>query len=293
MLVAFLIMLREGIEASLIVGIIASYLAQTGRRQYLGAVWAGVALAAAICVAIGVALHAVSAEFPQREQELFETLVALVAVGILTSMVFWMKSAARSIKAELHDRVDAKIGASKGGAAGIDASMRTSRGAALGLVGMAFLAVGREGLESVFFLLAIFDQSTGPAVPLGAALGLAGAVAVGFAIYWGGVRLNLRAFFRFTGAFIILVAAGLLAGALRTAHEAGLWNGLQQVVADWSGALPVDGPLGTVLAGMFGYTDAPVLGQVLVYFAYLVPAMVLFFLPAHPPTASAPQPTRA
>ncbi len=285
MLVAFLIMLREGIEASLIVGIIASYLAQTGRRQYLGAVWAGVAIAAAICIAIGVALRAVSAEFPQREQELFETAVALIAIGILTSMVFWMKSAARSIKAEMHDRIDATV----------DASRRTSRGAALGLVGMAFLAVGREGLESVFFLLAIFDQSTGWAVPLGAALGLAGAVAVGFAIYWGGVRLNLRAFFRFTGAFIILVAAGLLAGAVRTAHEAGLWNGLQQTVADWSGALPADGPLGTVLAGLFGYTDAPNLGQVLAYFAYLVPAMALFFMPARRPAAPAVQahPSRA
>ena len=281
MLVALLIMLREGIEASLIVGIIASYLAQTGRRQYLGAVWVGVGLAAAICAAIGIGLHAASAEFPQRQQELFETAVALIAVGILTSMVFWMKSAARSIKAELHDR--------------IDASVRTSRGAALGLVGMAFLAVGREGLESVFFLLAIFDQSSGPAVPAGAALGLAGAVAVGFAIYLGGVRLNLRAFFRFTGAFIILVAAGLLAGAVRTAHEAGLWNGLQQVVADWSGVLPADRPLGTVLAGLFGYTDAPNLGEVLVYLAYLVPATALFLIPARAPAAPAAQarPSRA
>ena len=276
MLVAFLIMLREGIEASLIVGIIASYLAQTGRRQYLGAVWVGVLAAAAICALVGIGLHAASAEFPQRQQELFETVVGLAAVAILTSMVFWMKAAARSIKAELHDQ--------------IDASMRTGRNAALALVLMAFFAVGREGLESVFFLLAIVEQSTGAAVPAGAALGLLGAVGVGFAIYWGGVRLNLRHFFRFTGAFIVLVAAGLLAGALRSAHEAGLWNGLQQVVADWSGVLPADGPLGTVLAGMFGYTDAPTLGEVLAYFAYLLPAMALFLLPARQP---APVPHRA
>ena len=269
MLVAFLIMLREGIEASLIVGIIASYLAQTGRRQYLGAVWVGVGIAAALCAAVGIGLHAASAEFPQRQQELFETIVALVAVGILTSMVFWMKSAARSIKAHLHDR--------------IDSSIQTSRHAAFALVLMAFFAVGREGLESVFFLLAIFDQSTGPAVPAGAALGLLGAIGVGFAIYYGGVRLNLRQFFRFTGAFIVLVAAGLLAGAVRTAHEAGIWNGLQQVVADWSSVLPADGPLGTVLAGMFGYTDQPSLGEALVYFAYLIPALILFILPAREP----------
>ena len=265
MLVAFLIMLREGIEASLIVGIIASYLAQTGRRRYLGAVWAGVGLAAVLCAIVGVALSMASAEFPQKQQELFETIVALVAVGILTSMVFWMKSAARSIKGQLHDK--------------IDASMTTGRSAAFALVAMAFFAVGREGLESVFFLLAIFEQSTGWPVPLGAVLGLAGAVAVGWAIYAGGVRLDLRRFFRITGVFIIVVAAGLLAGALRTAHEAGLWNNLQQVVADWSSVLPNDGPLGTVLAGMFGYTDTPTLGEVLIYFAYLVPALVLFFLP--------------
>ena len=276
MLVAFLIMLREGIEASLIVGIIASYLAQTGRRQYLGAVWAGVVIAAAICVAIGVALSYASAEFPQRQQEMFESAVALIAVIILTSMVFWMKSAAKSIKGALHDK--------------IDSSIATSRNAAYALVAMAFFAVGREGLESVFFLLAIFQQSEGYAVPLGAFLGLLGAIAVGLLIYWGGVKLDLRRFFRFTGVFIIVVAAGLLAGFVRTMHEAGLWNGLQQIVADWSGVLPADGPLGTVLAGMFGYNDNPTLGEALIYFAYLIPALILFFMPAR---ESAPVPHHA
>jgi high-affinity iron transporter len=276
MLVAFLIMLREGIEASLIVGIIASYLAQTGRRQYLGAVWAGVAVAAVLCLLIGIGLKAASAEFPQKQQELFESIVAGIAVVILTSMVFWMKSAARSIKAHLHDR--------------IDHSMETGRGAAMALVGMAFFAVGREGLESVFFLLAILEQSTGYAVPAGAALGLACAVGIGFLIYYGGVRLNMRRFFRVTGVFIIVVAAGLLAGGLRSLHEAGLWNGLQQVVADWSDALPKDGALGTVLAGMFGYTDTPTLGEALIYFAYLIPALILFFLPVR---QSAPVPRHA
>ena len=276
MLVAFLIMLREGIEASLIVGIIASYLAQTGRRRYLGAVWAGVAIAAALCVVTGIGLEAASAEFPQKQQELFESIVAGIAVVILTSMVFWMKSAARSIKAHLHDQ--------------IDQSMQTGRGAAMALVGMAFFAVGREGLESVFFLLAILQQSTGYAVPAGAALGLACAVGVGFLIYYGGVRLDMRRFFRVTGVFIIVVAAGLLAGGLRSLHEAGVWNGLQQVVADWSDVLPKDGALGTVLAGMFGYTDTPTLGEVLIYFAYLVPALILFFLPVR---QSAPVPRHA
>jgi high-affinity iron transporter len=266
MLVAYLIMLREGIEAALIVGIIAGYLAQTGHRRYLRAVWAGCALAAALCLAIGLGLHWASAEFPQKQQEMFESVVALVAVGILTSMVFWMKTAARSIKTQLHDKVDS--------------SMRNSSGAVVALIAMAFFAVGREGLESVFFLLAIFEQSSGAYVPLGALLGLLTAIGVGVLIYYGGVRLNLRRFFRYTGVFIIIVAAGLLAGGLRSLHEAGIWNGLQQVVADWSGVLPKDGAVGTVLAGMFGYTDTPTLGEALIYAGYLIPALILFFMPS-------------
>lgn len=275
MLVAFLIMLREGIEASLIVGIIGSYLAQTGRRQYLGAVWIGVVVAALLCLALGIGIDRASAEFPQKQQEGFESIVAVIAVVVLTSMVFWMKSAAKSIKAQLHDKVDA--------------SLRTSRGGAMALVLMAFFAVGREGLESVFFLLATFEQSVGIGVPLGAILGLATAIGVGFLVYYGGVRLNMRKFFRLTGVFIIIVAAGLLAGALRALHEAGVWNGLQQVVADWSGVLPKDSPLGTVLTGMFGYTDTPTVGEILVYLAYLIPALTLFFMPARQ-TAPLPRP---
>ena len=160
----------------------------------------------------------------------------------------------------------------------------------MALVLMAFFAVGREGLESVFFLLAIFEQSTGFSVPLGAFLGLLAAIGVGFLVYFGGVKLDMRRFFRVTGVFIIVVAAGLLAGGLRSLHEAGIWNGLQQIVADWSDVLPKDGPLGTVLAGMFGYNDAPTLGEVLIYFAYLVPALVLFFMPVR---AAAPVPRHA
>ena len=265
MLVAFLIMLREGIEASLIVGIIASYLAQTGRRQYLGAVWVGVVAAALLCLALGIGLDRASAEFPQKQQELFESAVAFIAVTVLTSMVFWMKSAARSMKAQIHDK--------------IDASLRTSRQAAFALVAMAFIAVGREGLESVFFLLATFEQSVGIGVPVGAILGLFAATAVGFLIYYGGVRLNMRKFFRATGVFIIIVAAGLMAGGLRSLHEAGLWNGLQDVVADWGTLLPKDGPVGAVLSGLFGYNDTPTLGEILIYFAYLIPALLIFFMP--------------
>jgi high-affinity iron transporter len=268
MLIPFLIMLREGIEAALMVGIIASYLSQTGRGTMLPMVWAGVISASVLCLALGIGLDLASAEFPQAQQELFEAVVGVIAVVVLTSMVFWMRKAARSIKAQLHDSVDAAL---KPGGSG------------MGLVVMVFFAVGREGLESVFFLLATFQQDVGMAVPIGAILGLLGAIAIGFAIYKGGVKLNLRVFFRWTGVFIVFVAAGLLATAVRSLHEAGLWDGLQAPAFDLSNALPNDSITGTLLAGLFGYNDTPAIGEVLAYVIYLLPALLLFMLPQRQP----------
>jgi high-affinity iron transporter len=271
LLVAFLIMFREGIEAALIVGIIASYLNQTGRRDALPAVWLGVISAVVLCTLLGVVLAAGGAEFPQKAQELFEGCVAVLATVILASMVFWMGKAARSIKSQLHDS--------------IDAAMRSGDRRGLGLAAMAFLAVGREGLESVFFLIATVQQDVGIAVPIGAALGLLAALAFGAGIYRGGVRLNLRQFFRVTGVFIIFVAAGLLAGAVHAFHEAGLWNGLQAIAFDLSDVLPGDSIAGTLLAGIFGYQEAPTVGEVVVYLAFLVPALLLFYLQGRLPAA--------
>ncbi len=262
MLAPFLIMLREGVEAALIVGIIAGYLKQIGRSDMMPAVWLGILTAAALALFVGAGLQLVSAEFPQKEQELFEAIVGLIAVGVLTWMVFWMKRAARSIKGELH--------------AGVDKALQ---GSTFALIAMVFLAVAREGLESVFFLLAIFQQSQGAMAPLGALLGVAAAVAIGYGIYAGGVRLDLRRFFRWTGVFILFVAAGLLANAVKAFHEAGLWNGLQTVAFDISHILPADGPVGALLSGMFGYRDAPTIGEVIVYVVFLAVTLVLFLAP--------------
>lgn len=272
MLASFLIMLREGIEAALITGIIASYLKQTGRSQWMPAVWLGILLAVALSLFAGAALQILSAEFPQKQQELFEAIVGLVAVCVLVSMVFWMRKAARSMKSEFQHSIEAVF-------AGADAANATPISATWALIGMVFFAVAREGLESVFFLLAIFQQSTGPAAPLGALAGLLSAVVVGNLIYVGGVRLNLRRFFRWTGAFILIVAAGILASSVRSFHEAGLWNGLQTQAYDTSGILPATGPLGTLLAGLFNYQDTPTIGEVLVYVVFLVVSLYLFLRP--------------
>lgn len=265
MLVPFLIMLREGIEAALIVGIIASYLKQTGRGEWMPAVWIGVFLAVALALFVGGGLELVSAEFPQKQQELFEGIVGLVAVVILSSMVFWMRKVSRSIKHALHESLDAALAGSKN--------------QTYALIAMVFFAVAREGLETVFFLLAVFQQSEGPSAPLGALLGLILAVAVGFAIYSGSMRLNLSLFFRWTGLFILVVAAGILANSVQALHEAGVWNHLQAVVFDISATLPMDGPTGSVLAGMFGYQDAPTVSTLSVYLIYLLFALALFFMP--------------
>lgn len=280
MLVPFLIMLREGIEAALIVGIIASYLKQTGRGEWMPAVWVGVFLACAVALLAGGGLELASAEFPQKQQELFEGLIGLLAVGILSSMVFWMRRVARSIKHALH--------------ASLDQALAGSRNQVLALIAMVFFAVAREGLETVFFLLAVFQQSEGTGAPAGALLGLVCAVLVGVALYRGSLKLNLSRFFRWTGLFILVVAAGILANSVQALHEAGLWNNLQYVVFDWSAHLPVDSPAGAVLAGMFGYQDTPTVSTFGAWALYLVIALGLFFAPVRASgSANAPSVTHS
>jgi high-affinity iron transporter len=277
MLVPFLIMLREGIEAALIVGIVASYLRQSGRGAWMPAVWCGIVLAMGLSLSIFVALHFAAAEFPQRTQELFEAIVGIIAVCLLTAMVFWMRKAARTIKDDLKHSIDEAL------------ASNDHQGVAL-LV-MVFLAVVREGLESVFFLLATFEQNVGYGAPLGAFLGLAGATGFGAALYYGGARLNLRQFFRWTSILIVFVAAGLVASSIRSLHEAGLWNHLQGIAFDISGVLPADSVVGSVLCGIFGYQDAPTNGEFIGYLFFLIPALILFL--AAPAYKTAPKPKGA
>jgi len=277
MFVPFLIMLREGLEAALIVSLIASYLKRTQRTRWFGAMWAGVFIAAALCLALGLFINATTGEFPQKQQELFEGIVAVIAVVILTWMVFWMRKVSRNVKAQLEEAVDQAL--QKGGNNG------------WALVLMVFLAVAREGLESVFFLLAAFTQDVGLAPPVGAVLGLLCAAAIGALIYWGGVRLNLAKFFKWTSLFIIFVAAGLAAGAIRAFHEAGLWNHYQSVAFDLSATLSTHTLFGTLLESLLGYQEAPSVSEVVVWLIYLIPALLLFFTPTRA-TCVAARPAR-
>src|SRR3954449_10883885 len=192
MLPTFVIALREGVEASLIVGIVAAFLVKEGRRDALARMWVGVGIAVALCLAIAIALRVADDNLPQRQQEGLETAVGLIAGAAVTYMSVWMRRHARGLKRQLEGNVAQALAA----------------GSTLALVGMAFLAVLREGFETAVFMLAVFqDTSNTTAAGAGAVLGLVAAVVIGFLLYKGGVRINLSRFFRGTGVVLALVAA--------------------------------------------------------------------------------------
>ena len=263
MLVAFLIMLREGIEAALIVGIVAGFLKQSGYAHMMPKVWIGTVLAALMCLGLGLWIHRETGEIPQKQQEFVVGALGLFAVAMLTYMVLWMKKASRGLKQSLHTSVSN--------------ALQRGSGHGWALVSMAFLAVAREGLESVFFLIAVFNQAPTAEMPLGAVLGLVAAAVIGYLIYKGGVKINLGKFFQWTGVLLIFVAAGLLAGAFRALHEAGVWNIGQTIVFDSSHILHNDSVMGVLLGGFFGYTDHPVVSDLVLYVVYLVTVLYLFF----------------
>jgi high-affinity iron transporter len=256
MLPTFVIGLREGVEASLIVGIIAAFLRHEGRKDMLRSVWVGVGLAVAICLAIGIALDVLNSELPQRQQEMLETVVGVLAVGVVTFMILWMSRHARGLKKDLE----------------ASAATALASGSAAALVGMAFFAVLREGLETAVFLLAIFQDASDPAAAgTGAVLGLVVAVAIGAGIYRGGVRLDLARFFRFTSAVLVVVAAGLLAAAAGTAWEAGWITSFQSQPLDLSWLVVPGTWTSSLLTGMLGLQAHPSVAQISVYLAYAIP----------------------
>ncbi|MBO1754476.1 iron uptake transporter permease EfeU [Allobranchiibius sp. CTAmp26] len=262
MLATFVIGLREGLEAALIVGIIAAFLRQNDRS--LRPLWIGVTLALLLSAAVGIALKVVESSLPQAAQEGMETVIGAVAVVFVTGMVLWMMTHARGLKKELESSARDALGA----------------GSSRALAVMAFLAVLKEGFETAVFLLATFQAAASPALAAtGAVLGILVSVAVGIGIYRGGVRLNLARFFKFTGAFLLLVAAGLVVTALRTAHEAGWLNAGQQRTLDLTWLAPAGSIRGALLTGVLGIPTGPRMVEVLGWCAYLVPMALLVYWP--------------
>ena len=262
MIPTFVITLREGVEASLIVGIIAAFLVKEGRSDALRQMWIGVGVAIVLCAAVGVGLDVVGEELPQREQEALETVVGVIAVAMISYMIIWMTRHSRGIKAEL-----------EGGAASALAT-----GSAMALVAMCFLAVLREGFETSVFMLAAFQDATDTtAAGAGAVIGLVLAIVIGVGLYRGGVRINLNRFFRVTGLILVFVAAGLLATSLHTAHEAGWFNTLQGQALDLTWLVQPGTIAGSLLTGMLGLQPTPTIGEVGIYLLYAVP-MSLYVL---------------
>jgi FTR1 family protein len=250
------IALREGVEASLIVGIVAAFLVRESRRDALRWMWVGVGIAIVICSAAAVALRIVGEELPQRQQEGLETVIGLVAVAAISYMVVWMRRHSRGLKAALEG----------------SAAHALAAGSTAALVGMAFLAVLREGFETSVFMLAAFQDSTDTtAAGAGAVVGLVAAIALGIALYRGGVRINLSRFFRATGLVLVLVAAGLLATSIHTAHEAGWLNGMQAEAIDLSWLVKPGTISGSLLTGMLGLQPNPTVGEAAAYLLYAVP----------------------
>ncbi len=266
----YLIGLREGLEAALVVTILVAYLVRTDRRELLPRIWAGVAIAVAVSLAFGAALTFGPRGLTFEAQELIGGVLSIVAVGFVTWMVFWMARAARSISGELRGQVD-----------------RAAEGGRWSLVVVAVLAVGREGLETALFLWAATQAGTreavGAVVPtweplLGAGLGLLTAVAVGVALYRGVVSIDLSAFFTWTGALLIVVAAGVLAYGVHDLQEAGVLPGLNSLAFDVSGTIAPGSTLGTLLKGVLNFSPATTWLEAAAWLLYAVPVMSLFVL---------------
>ncbi|WP_066953196.1 iron uptake transporter permease EfeU [Streptomyces lushanensis] len=260
----YLIGLREGLEASLVVCILVAYLVKTGRRDALRPIWIGVGVAVALALAFGFGLEFGSQELTFEAKEALGGSLSVLAVVLVTWMVFWMRRTARHLRSELHDR--------------LDAALRMGTGA---LVATAFLAVGREGLETALFVWAsVRASSDGTHAPLvGVLLGIASAVVLGWLFYRGALRINLAKFFTWTGGMLVIVAAGVLAYGVHDLQEARFLGGLPDKAFDISTTIPPDSWYGTLLKGVFNFQPDPTVLQVIVWCLYLIPTLALFLAP--------------
>jgi high-affinity iron transporter len=256
----YLIGLREGLEAALVVSILVAYMVKSGRGDRLPPVWGGVAAAVALSLAFGAVLEFTSAEMTFEQQELFGGSLSIVAVGLVTWMVFWMRRTARHLKAELHGKLDAALAMGTGA-----------------LVLTAFLSVGREGLETALFVwtaVRATDQGSDPLI--GVALGILSAVVLAYFFYKGALRINLAKFFTWTGGALIVVAAGVLAYGVHDLQEADFVPGLNNRAFDISETIEPGSWYGTLLKGVFNFQPDPTVAQCVVWLAYLVPVMAVF-----------------
>lgn len=273
----YLVGLREGLEASLVVVILVAYLVKSGRRHLLGRIWLGVAAAISISLAFGAALTYGPRGLTFEAQEAIGGTLSIVAVGFVTWMIFWMARSARSLSGDLKSHVDRAADASRAS-----------------LVVVAMLAVGREGLETALFLWAATQaassgEGSSSAPLIGAGLGLLTAVVIACLLYRGALSLNLSKFFTWTGGFLIFVAAGVLAYGVHDLQESGVLPGLNSLAFDVSEQIPPSSWIGTLLKGTFNFSPATTWFELAVWVAYIAIVLPMFIVRVrapHPPKAS-------
>ncbi|WP_445187926.1 iron uptake transporter permease EfeU [Pseudonocardia sp. Cha107L01] len=265
-----LIGLREGLEAALVVSILVAFLVRSDRRRSLPWVWAGVAVAVVISIAVGALLTFTSNAMSFETQEAFGGGMSIVAVGFVTWMIFWMRRTARALSGELRDRLEQAL-----------------QIGSWAVVLMAFLAVGREGLETAVFFWAATQAAGSTASPLlGFLVGIAVAVGLAYLIYRGAVRINMAKFFKVTGILLIFVAAGILAYGMHDLQEADILPGLNTLAFDISAAVPADSWYGTLLKGIFNLSPRTSVLEAAVWVLYVGVVLTLFLLPGRARTAA-------
>ncbi|MGY5766478.1 iron uptake transporter permease EfeU [Brachybacterium sp. DNPG3] len=276
-----LISLREGLEASLVVGILVAYLVKSGRRDVLPKLWAGVVLAALVPLVVGAILTWGPKTLTFQAQEILGGTLSLIAVALTTGMIFWMSKNARSMKHRLESDLEKAL----------------ESGTGWGVVLIAAMAVGREGVETALILWATVKSSIESSVYVttaGIVTGFAVAIVLGVLIYRGALRLNLGVFFTWTGAFLILVAAGITAYGIGDFQEAGVLPGITHRAWDLSGLLPATSSpiywLYVLLNAMFQVNVNPTVLQVVAWFAYIVPVGALLVRRTRAPRPGRPAP---
>lgn len=260
MLANFLIGLREGLEAGLVVGILVAYLNKLGRRDVLPRLWIGIGIAIGISLAVGAILTWGPYGLSFQAQEILGGALSILAVGLVTWMIFWMARHSRALKGELQSKLDAAIA-----------------GTGMGIVVVGFVSVGREGVETALFIWASVS-STGNAVlgTIGAVLGILVSIVIAYLIYRGLVRINLSRFFLWTGLFLIVVAAGVLSYGIGDLQEAGVLPGNGQAAYSLATVIPPSSWYGVVLAGLFNYTAEPTWARLIAWALYLAVVTPLF-----------------
>ncbi|NBE81579.1 iron uptake transporter permease EfeU [Micromonospora rubida] len=281
MFATYLIGLREGLEATLVVSILVAFLVKSQRRDRLPQVWAGVGLAVALSVLFGWLIEYTSTSLLARseDRELFEAVTSVAAVVFVTWMIFWMRRAARTMAGELRGRLSEALAVGS-----------------VAVAGMAFLAVIREGLETALIFYSAAQGAAGDSGPLLALIGgIVSAVAIGVGLYFSALKINLSTFFTWTGALLILVAAGILKYGVHDFQEAGVLPGLNDLAFDITGVLDPGTWYAALLAGMFNVTPAPSVLETVAWVAYALPVLLIFLrrpaAPARPAPNTAVEPS--